>query len=253
VNPHIHQGRSVVQRLGALGLAVALAAPVGAQQMMPVSSPAQEGALKTNVRTFEIALQTAVVRAGAQLAQWAGQFVPNVPMVFAQDPSVRSVPLLDNSLVFHVEVSEIVPTSVSLWTQYLQQLQQQARARGGGASRVGATGVPPGMTPPDPIAPGKSGDLVTDPLAMGPDQYYTKVVRDALIDTMLDSSGVLPLREGQTLTVACIPVDVAVTNPLNRNPSKELVLTIKGEDLLAYRQGALSREAAKQRIIERRF
>ena len=65
--------------------------------------------------------------------------------------------------------------------------------------------------------------------------------------------GVVTCGEGQTLTVACIPVDVTMTNPLSRPPSKQLVLQIKGEDLLALRQASLSREDAKQRIIERRF
>lgn len=237
---------SPASRLVTFGCAVVLAAPVAAQQMMQPPSPAQEAALKNNVRTFEVALRTAVEAAGARLAQWASQQAP-VPMAFAQEPRVQSVPLLDNSLVFHVEVAEIVPTSLALWGQYLGQQMPS----GGRASRAG--GTPPGVKPPDPAMPGKSasGDAVA--INMTPDQYYTSLVRDALIDTMLDSSGVLPLKDGQTLTVACIPVDVAVRNSLGRNTSRQLVLSIKGEDLLAWRQGTLSREDAKQRIIERRF
>jgi hypothetical protein len=226
-----------VSRLLTVGCVAVLAAPLGAQQMMQPPSTAQEAALKNNVRTFEMALKTAVERAGAQLVSWASQQSP-VPMAFAQDPSVRSVPLLDNSIVFHVEVAEIVPTSLGLWLQYNQMPRQ------GAARPVGNT---PGVAPPGP------GKAAGDAMDMTPDQHYTALVRNALIDTMLDSSGVLPLREGQTLTVACIPVDVAVTNPVQRNQSRQLILTIKGEDVIALRQGTLSREDAKQRIIERRF
>lgn len=224
-----------------LGCAAAvLAGPVAAQQMMQPASPAQQAALKNNVRTFEIALKTAVENAGMQLAQWASQQAP-VPMAFAQDPSVRSVALLDDSLVFHVDVAEIVPTSLALFYRY-QQMPPEARA---GAARVGNTA---GIEPP-----GKASGGGMAPLNMTPDAYYTTLVRDALINTMLDSSGVLPLKAGQTLTVACIPVDVAVTNALNRNPSRQLILTIKGEDLVALREGKLSRDDAKLRIIDRRF
>lgn len=236
--------QATARKLVTIGCAVALAAPVAAQQLTQPPA-AQEAALKNNVRTFEMALKAAMERAGQDLAQWAGQQAP-VPMVFAQDPIVRSVPLLNNSLVFHVEVSEIIPTSLNLWRQYSQMPPGTRNP----SSRVGNTG--PGVAPPESAPPGKAaaGDIAT---MMTPDQKYTELVRNALIDTMLDSSGVLPLREGQTLTVACIPVDVTMTNPLSRPPSKQLVLQIKGEDLLALRQASLSREDAKQRIIERRF
>ena len=246
MNAHIRGGLAA-RRLVTIGCAVVLVAPVAAQQLIQPPSP-QEAALKTNVRTFEMALKTAIEMAAAKFVQWAGQQAP-VPMAFAQDPVVRSVPLLNNSVVFHVEVSEIIPSSREIWRMYQQSQIQPGAGGNSGGSRVANTGT--GVA--EPASPGKSaaGGMASIPMML--DQKYTEMVREALIDTMLDSSGVLPLREGQTLTVACIPVDVAVTNPLNRNPSRQLVLQIKGEDLLALRQGTLSREDAKQRIIERRF
>ncbi len=243
-----HRDRGTVKATG-FALALILVAPIGAQQPAPVASPTQENALKNNVRTFEMALKDAVVRAGAKVAQWAGQVAPNVTMAFAQEPTVRSVPLLDNSLVFHVEVAEIMPTSLDLWAEFAA-LKRGAPvaplASKPGPARVGAAGLPVA----DPMGPGAPG---LAPGNMTPDQYYTALVYEALIDTVLDSSGVLLLKEGQTLTVACDPVDVAIRDPLYKNLSRKLVLTIKGEDLLSYRKGALTREEAKQRIIERRF
>ncbi len=192
---------------------------------MTVASQPSEEALKNNVRTFELALKNGVTSAGMKLQQWAQQIQPDVVLAFAAEPAVRSVPLIDDSLMFHVEVSEILQTSVYLFVT-ANRLKEQEKGQ-----RVGATsGVGPGLVAPDPMraAPAPSP-------AVSLDQHYTSLVRQALIDTMLDSSGVLPLRAGQTLIVACNPVDVLVTNQLQRNPSKQLILTIKGEDLLAFR------------------
>jgi len=234
-------GQTVMTRVGAIGLIATLAAPLGAQQMMTVSSQAQENALKSNVLVFELALRQSVIGAGQKLGQWAGQVAPGVTMAFAEQPTVRSVPLADNSLVFHVEVSEILPTSNNLFNQWIQM---QAP---GPAPRVSAPGA---AVPPESVASSKSPDSMPR-VTMTPDQVYTTLVHDALVDAMLDSSGALPLRDGQTLTVACSPVEVSSRGL--RNPSRQLVLQIKGEDLLAYRQNTITRDEAKRRIVERRF
>jgi hypothetical protein len=73
------------------------------------------------------------------------------------------------------------------------------------------------------------------------------------MDAILDSSGVLTLRESQWLSVAVVPIDVAVTNPLYRNTSRKLILSIRGDDLAAFRAGRISREEAKLRIVDKRF
>ena len=235
---HTRGGHNVLARAGVVGLAFALSVPISGQQLMTVATPKEE-ALKNNVRTFEWALKGAITSAGQKLAQWAESIAPNVALQFAAEPAVRSVPLPDDSLVFHVEVSELLQTSLSLF--------MSANRYKGGAQQVGAMGAP-GLVAPDPMkgAPGATPNVT-------PDQQYTSLVRQALIDAMLDSSGVLPLKAGQTLTVACNPVDVFSTNQLQPNPSRQLVLTIKGEDLLAFRNGTASREETKQRIVERRF
>ena len=237
-----------MNRLAMVAVLVGLTMPVFAQQQMPPpASPTQATALKNNVHTFELALKTAVISAGGKVAQWATQLVPNLSFMFADEPRVRSVPLIDNSLVFHVEVAEITSIYQRLFIAQRGLIPPQPQGRSG-AGVVDAAGV----APPDPMGP-VSPKAVGPPPDTSPDKYYTDLVHEALIDTILDSSGVLPLRAGQTLTVACNPVDVAVTNPLDKNPSRQLILTIKGEDLLALKQGTLSREEAKQRIVERRF
>lgn len=221
---------------------VSLTAPAFAQQQAPPGPAAQEEALKRNVQVFEMALRSAIIDAGVKVADWAKKIEPSVVLGFVAPPEVRVVPLLDNSLVFHVDVAELGVSS-ALWVQVATQNGVFAPPpQQGGPTRVGATAAAPDSM--------KVGTLPR----VTPSQYMTEQVREALINAILDSPTMLPtLTTGQTLTVACNPVDVLVTNPLYRNTSKKLVLQIKGEDMVAMREGKLSREEAKQRIIERRF
>jgi hypothetical protein len=222
-------------------VAVSITVPILAQRQAPLGPPAQEEALKRQVQIFEMALRNAIINAGVKVADWARKIEPTVTLNFVAQPEVRAVPLLDNSLVFHVDVAELGVSS-ALWVQMAAQKGAYgSQSQGNPATRVGGTAAAPDAM--------KAGTPM-----MTPSQYMTEQVREALIEAMLDSPTMLPLvSTGQTLTVACNPVDVLVTNPLYRNTSKKLVLQIKGEDLVAMREGKLSREDAKQRIIERRF
>ena len=223
---------------------VGVSAPAIAQQQAPAGLPAQEEALKRNVQTYELVLKQAIFTAGTKVAEWARKIEPSVQLGFAAEPEVRGVPLLDNSLVFHVDVSEMgMGISGQLWYEIAASKGLIGPPRpGAGAARVGGT------------APSPDSMKVPSPMNMTPGDYMTEKVRESLIDAVLDSATILQsLGAGQTLTVACNPVDKLERNPLYRNPSKKLVLQIKGEDLVALREGKLTREAAKERIIERRF
>jgi hypothetical protein len=211
---------------------------VGAQQQAPAAPSPQEAAFKSNVQLFEMALNNAIKKAGNNVADWARQIDKTVTMEFVTQPEVRAVPLPDDSLVFHVDVYEIGMSS-QLWAQYRDLQQRGMVGPSGGAVRAGNAPVPD-----DPIK--------APPARMSPTQYFTEQVREGLINTILDSSAILQMRAGQTLTVACNPVESTSTNTL-RSASRKLVLTIKGEHLLALQQGTLSRDEAKRRITERRF
>jgi len=226
----------------AAAVLVSLTMPAIAQQQAATGPTAQEEALKRNVQVFEMALTNAIIKAGQNVAEWAAKIEPSVVLNFVAQPEVRAVPLLDNSLVFHVDVSELGVSS-ALWVQMATQNGAYGPpSQQGPATRVGGTPAAPDSM--------KVGALPR----MTPSQYMTEQVRLALINAILDSPTMLPtLTTGQTLTVACNPVDVLERNPLYRNTSRKLVLQIKGEDMVALREGKLSREEAKQRIIERRF
>ena len=83
------------------------------------------------------------------------------------------------------------------------------------------------------------------------DKQYSEYVRQAMIDAILDNSGVLTLKDDQWLAVAVTPV--SVTGPTHKKPSGTLILSIKGADLEQLRQGKISRDEAMRRIVETHF
>ncbi|HSG01866.1 MAG TPA: hypothetical protein VLA20_12075 [Vicinamibacterales bacterium] len=239
----------------ALGAAVTPAAAQAPTRTLPqqperpaVSEPTTvevdaqaEAELKRQTGIFEGVLLQAVQQGGQRLAHWAQQVEPRVVLAQASNPVVQAVPLPDSSLVFNVQVPEILQTSVMLF----HQLQRPgARPVSRTTGRVGGTGV----VPDDPTA-----ERVADAESLDPDRRYSDYVRAALIEALLDGAAVLQIEETQWLTVAASGVDVAVTNPLYRNPSRKLVLSLKGADLLALRQQRITRDEARARILERRF
>jgi len=252
--------RTFITGVTALALTGALAAAEGQDPSRPaapqqperpaVSEPTTievdaqaEAELKRQTSLFEGVLLQAVQQGGQRLALWARQVEPRVVLAQAANPVVQAVPLPDSSLVFNVQVPEILQTSVML---FYQLMRPEARPVGSGsvAGRVTSTGV----VPDDPMAP-----RVDDASNLDPDRRYSNYVREALIEALLDGAAVLHLEPDQWLTVAASGVDVAVTNPLYRNPSRKLVLSLKGEDLLALRQQRITRDEARARILERRF
>jgi hypothetical protein len=224
------------ETLAISGLVVALAVPLGAQQQ--AAEQADTG-LKAQITAFEGVLRGAVERGGQRLAQWAAEVVPTVELVQAAPPTARGVPLPDANLFFDVQIPEILQTNLLLWNYYQQQRPRPATPVNQG-ERVTGTGV----VPADPMVVSA---------ATTPDEQYSNYVREAIIHAMLTSSGVLPLDDAEWLTVAAAGVDVYVRNPLYRNQSRKLILSIRADDLRALRAGEITVEEARDRIVERRF
>lgn len=104
-------------------------------------------------------------------------------------------------------------------------------------------------TPPRPPIDRK---YLEDPNALN--QAYTQAVQDAIIDAMLDY-GVMRIAPHEVLTVAAR--DNMYRDPLApQNPYEEIVtilLTIKGSDLAAFRDGQIDAAEARRRIMIREF
>jgi hypothetical protein len=221
--------------------AAARQADPAAQTSAAQTSDAQLERTRAEVRTFEIVLFQAIEAAGQKLAKWAEPVAPTVMLTPAAAPIITGLPLPDASLIFEVRIPELLPGGVMIFNDY-QRLPKPVTPvlpAGENPARVASTNV----VADDPM---KSAPV-------SPDKMYSDFVRLGLMDAILDSSGVLTLRESQWLSVAVVPIDVAVTNPLYRNTSRKLILSIRGDDLAAFRAGRISREEAKLRIVDKRF
>lgn len=213
----------------------------------PMPAAAPDAAARSSTFTYEMALRSAVVLGGQKLAQQAATIVPEGILAFAEQPIVRGVKLDGWGYFFDVQAPNIQSTIM-----VLDMMNQSRRTRPGtpvqnpdvqpvgGRAVVSATAT----VEPDPMA----DDLGAPG---GPDRAYSKYVREALIDALLDSSAMLPLTADDHLTIAAQGIDQPGSNPLYQ--TRKLMLTIKGSDLQDLRQGRITREQAKARIAEGRF
>jgi hypothetical protein len=85
-----------------------------------------------------------------------------------------------------------------------------------------------------------------------PNEAYTRSVKEALVDAMIESSGPLNLGSDEWLTVAAR--DNVPPNPLVPGDTTELntvIFRIKGSDLAAFRSGTLSLGEARKKVEAR--
>jgi hypothetical protein len=227
-----------------------MAAPLWAQTPAPVEDP-----VKPQVQAFEMVLRGAVDLGGQRFAQQAAKVVPNIYLAPFTTPVVVGL-RIEGVYWFDVQVPRILQTGV------LYYMDNAPRRTAGGAGvaarpvassgRVAATAgdVPDDPMTESPVAGDDSQRAAPAPVP-DPDTQYSAQVKDALIDAMLDSSGVLPMAVGDRLVVVVSGTGAAVTNPLYRD--ERLILTVKSSDLTDLRQGRLTRDAVKQRITQTVF
>ena len=89
-----------------------------------------------------------------------------------------------------------------------------------------------------------------DPVITEPDVAYTKAVREALIDAMIENSGPIPVGADEWLTVAArdnVPRDPLV--PGDTAGLNTLIFRVKGSDLAAFRAGRLTLEEARRHVL----
>lgn len=220
-------GSSLTRGLMMAAVIVTAVAPARAQAPDSPENPARSQAF-----VFERALRGAVEQGGQQLAKRALVMVPELTLS-TEEAIVRGVKLSGYGFYFDVQAPSIESNVILL--------DMMARQRGGMSRTVAATGT----VAADPMS-------VPSP-AFDPDREYTAFVRAALIDAMLDGSGVLVVAPGEHLTVVVSGIDQPTPNPLYRASSNKLILTITASDLIEWRQGRLTRDQAKERIVQERF
>lgn len=198
--------------------------------------PPAENPARTQAFMFERALRGAVELGGQLLAKQALVVAPELALS-TEEAIVNGVKLTDYGYYFDVQVPSIEGTAI------VYDMLARSRARQQGPSRpVSANGV----VNADP--------MINDTPAFDPDREYSTNVRNAILDAILDSSSVLTFAPGERLTVAVGRFDDRRNvNPLYRTNPNKLILSIQGVDLLDLRQGRITREQARQRILEDRF
>jgi hypothetical protein len=202
------------------------AAPGTARQL----TPEQE---KDQVRNFAYVLRAQVERGGQRLAQRVTEIVADAPQLgMAGTPDVLGAPHPDGGFVFTVQVPDIQPSFLYLFGMRLRQQQ-------------GARPVTTNPTDPRVVDPPKSADLAFDP-----GREYGEFVRAGLMDAMVENSQALGIADGRLVVIASVTAE-ARRDPLEN--SRLLILSIKGEDLAAYRQGRITKDEVLQRITDRRF
>ena len=243
----------------AISALLATSVPLVAQQPSPGADP-----LRTQIMTFEDALRRAIEVAGEDLsAQVQQQLQTPVPIQFGFIPAVpvvRGWPLESYGYHFDVQVPDVAGNSILVWRMWEdsrpvarmpdgRQPQGPARpvASGGGIVKDdpmtgGGTSGPPGAAAP--AAPAGSD---FDPIAV-----YRANVRSALIDAIINNPGVLSLRDTDVIAVSAATVRQSAAYRLSSR-STRLTLYIRGTDLIALREGKLTRDQARQRITEKSF
>ena len=212
--------------VAAVAAAIVLAGP----RVSFAQGEAPENPARSQAFVFERALRSAVELGGQQLATRALVLVPELTLS-TEDAIVRGLRLSGYGFYFDVQAPSIQSTVLLLDMAAARQRR--------GVQSVSATGV---------VSADANG-----PATFDPDREYTSYVRAALVDAMLDSSGVLSVTPGERLTVVVSGIEQPNPNPLYRSNSSKLILTITAEDLVAFRQGRLTREQTKERIVAERF
>jgi hypothetical protein len=247
--------KKVFQQTAAVCAAVLLAVPASAQQAG--STPTPNDPARPQVQTFEMVLGRAIETAGRNFASRAVQMAPEISalaMSFApgEAPVVNGV--ADHELglyLFQVQVPGISMMTLQVMSLMLNRPQPVVPSTGAQpvAGRVTADGViASDPMAPAPARPGPPRDLESEYRV-----EYVQLVKDALIDAILDNSGALPMTSNEYLLVVASGIDPVVPNALYRTPSRKLVLKAKASDLADFRQGKINREEARQRIQATRF
>lgn len=225
------------RRLLGVGLTMALVAPVAAQERVAVDSEQ-----RSQIQFFEAVLQRAVLQGGEKLAREAMSIMPFQVVATTGDARARGLPL-PGGVFFDVTVPNLLQTFTNL-------VQQYARPERPVTNRV----VDPKVTAQGLPAPDPMGAPPAKPPAIlsNPDQVYTDLVREALIEAMLENSRPLSIKEDEFLAVAAAGPSGMLSSALNMQGAT-LILSIKGVDLAAYHQGKITKEEARKRVVAKPF
>lgn len=139
-------------------------------------------------------------------------------------------------------MAESEPRQRDRLAEVVRQLERQAQASSplSGSGRLGAAVQVGGQVAPPP------------PVIDDPEEHYTREVKSALIDAMIENSGPIAIGPEEWLTVAArdnVPRDPLI--PTDAADSRSIVFRVKGSDLSAFRAGRITLEEARKKVETR--
>jgi hypothetical protein len=279
---NVRRSRTVKPLIFASVLVVGLAGAAGAQVPQGAASPEEAQAqARYKVSMMEGMLEKAVENGAAMLSRQVRALSPDA-MFLTGAAQVRGFRLEGYGVFFDVEVPALRPTAA--WTiramiddngesierlrAYVRKVQDprdradlELALRNLEVQMPGRVPANDGIVSAQSAGPGQAAAprqpqlapadrlLLTDPNAA-----YTKSVKDAIVDAMLEYSGPLAIGEGEWLTIAAR--DGEPPSRLVPGDAYDLtttVLRVKGSDLAAYRAGRLTMEEARKKVEIKEF
>jgi hypothetical protein len=267
----------VKRRVAGAALALMVAGTVSAQTPRPTED--EQIRARRRIATMEAILERAVSIGADNLLRQVSSLMPDRPMLSGV-PQVRGIPLDHYGVVFYVQVPGLQmpimwsmrhliqtpdPRDASLMVQELarhvsqvegregenlrntvRQLQAQLGAIAPRAADVGRGGVSAAALVADtaPAPQAVDPDVVENPHAA-----YTREVKNALIDAMLENSQALAIGPDEWVTLAAR--DDEPRNPLVPGDTVAFstwIASVRGADLAALRSGAITLEDARARV-----
>jgi hypothetical protein len=245
-----------MRRVALVLLIPSLVAPLAARQQAPpppAASPERVpqtvgmtgdeiADLNRRIRTFQAAVHSAIENGGSRLADRAEKLVQGaVELAMNGTPRINPVYIPGTGFHYDVQVPDILGTSFAMWSYLYKRQQQQA--------------IPLAGRPPDERVTANSTVVKADTMVadtnFDPNTEYATFVRQELIEAMLESSTVLPIKSDEKLIISARVPAEAQANVLSHY--KRIVLQIHGSDLQAYRQGQLTKDQVKERVLEFRY
>jgi hypothetical protein len=124
--------------------------------------------------------------------------------------------------------------------QVVRQLEQQSQVPSAlrNSGRIGAATV--------------QGGQIDAAALDDPEEHYTREVKAALVDAMIENSGPIAIGADEWLTVAArdnVPRDPLI--PTDAADTRTIIFRIRGSDLAAFRAGKMMLEEARKKVETR--
>jgi hypothetical protein len=199
---------------------------------------------KKQMLNFGVLLQQAVQNGAQQMTRQIRQVTPDARLMLSGPTGVTSY-RLQLGPIFDVRVPGMMPNAA--WT--LTQFMRQPRPNSNGGL-VTPTALTPGSTAS--ATPPPSSPFVDPALLSDPDGVYTREVKNAIVETMVENSEALHIAPEEWLTVVAkdsAQPDPAV--PSSQSDFHTIIFQIKGTDLADFREGRIAVDEAKKRVTIR--